>query len=625
MYSKLNRFFNYILNLHRIVKQSILIAFDIIIATISLWLAYSVRLEKFISIFEINFIIFFLTILLFLFIFNYFKVYLNLSRYFEINHFIHLSKIFLLYTFIYSILLFSLNKYFYFPRSIGIIQPIFFYFFIIFSRLAFFYIFYFYTFKKIKLRNVLIYGEGAEAIEMSNLLFKNNIYNLVGFISEDPLLFGKYISQLPIYNHENIEIIKKLNIKDIFICKSISNNEVSKIRTKYNSANVRILYTPSYSHFLHNNMLRLFTNDFEPDLVQLLNREKIKPDINLLKKNNFNKNILITGAGGSIGSELAKQVLKLKPKKMILLDMNEYSLFDLKSQIENYLDLTNIEIQYVLGSILDEKLLFKIFSENRINTIYHAAAYKHVSIVENNPTSALRNNILGTKILCDVSSKFTSIENFVFISTDKAVNPSNLMGASKRLCELIIKMNSNLNTQNKTKFSIVRFGNVLASSGSVINIFLKQISNGGPVTLTSKEVTRFFMTINEAVELVIQAGALEGNSQVYILDMGNPIKIYDILINLCNLYGLRVKDKVEEEGDIALKIIGLKKGEKMHEKLFYGNNISTTINKKILTSINDFQINPLLKEEINFICKNLNYNDDTKIIEQIYSLTRNQL
>jgi len=322
---------------------------------------------------------------------------------------------------------------------------------------------------------------------------------------------------------------------------------------------------------------------------------------------------------------LAKQVLKLKPKKMILLDMNEYSLFDLKSQIENYLDLTNIEIQYVLGSILDEKLLFKIFSENRINTIYHAAAYKHVSIVENNPTSALRNNILGTKILCDVSSKFTSIENFVFISTDKAVNPSNLMGASKRLCELIIKMNSNLNTQNKTKFSIVRFGNVLASSGSVINIFLKQISNGGPVTLTSKEVTRFFMTINEAVELVIQAGALEGNSQVYILDMGNPIKIYDILINLCNLYGLRVKDKVEEEGDIALKIIGLKKGEKMHEKLFYGNNISTTINKKILTSINDFQINPLLKEEINFICKNLNYNDDTKIIEQIYSLTRNQL
>ena len=610
---------NFFLNLSRSIKQIILILSDILLCFFAIWLSYCLRLEKFINISEINFYIFILSTMIFLLLFYKYKVYLNVNRYFEVSFFNFLLKIFIIYGLIYFLSLFLLNQYLYFPRSIGIFQPVLFFIFTLLSRLCIVNFFYLTSKNNKNKRNVMIYGSGDTAVELSNILSKNSIYSMKGFISDNNINSDKYILNLPIYKNNNLNIIKEKNINDIFICiPNLKNKDLIKIRNNYSQFDTRVLYTPSYNEFLQNNMTKIVPDNFEPDLFSLLNRKKIPANEHLLKKNNFQKNILITGAGGSIGSELSKQICSLEPKKIFLLDSNEYSLFELKNKIES-LNFKNLEVEYILGNILDSHLLNNIFDKNQINTVYHAAAYKHVSIVEQNSIAAIKNNIIGTKNLCSAIAK-NGVENFVFISTDKAVKCSNIMGASKRACEIIVKIFEK--NFNKTKFSIVRFGNVLASSGSVVNIFLKQISTGGPVTLTDKNVTRYFMTLNEAAELVIQAGALGGGSQVFILDMGEPIKIYDILKSLCKLHGIKLKDQLKDEGDITCKIIGLKPGEKMHEELFYGNQVLKTENPKILMSIDDIIVDDKLEKNIDIFCNDLNYNDIENINLKLFDLIK---
>jgi len=312
-----------------------------------------------------------------------------------------------------------------------------------------------------------------------------------------------------------------------------------------------------------------------------MNRQEVDPDINLLRENTFNKNILITGAGGTIGKEIVNQLIKHNPKNIIAIDHSEYALFNLGNFLKNNLLKNKSNIELRLGSVLDITFLKQIFKEFKIDAVYHAAAYKHVNIVEENLSYSIKNNIIGTKNVVDISLEFL-VNNFVLVSTDKAVKPLSVMGCTKRICEDYVK-SIYLNKKNKlTNFAIIRFGNVLGSSGSVLNTFIKQINNGGPITLTDRRASRYFMSVQEAAQLVIQAGALSNNSPgVYVLEMGNPIKIIDLIESLFMLKNLKL-NKETLEGEIKILEVGLNQGEKLHEELFLGENLSKTRHSKII-------------------------------------------
>jgi len=314
------------------------------------------------------------------------------------------------------------------------------------------------------------------------------------------------------------------------------------------------------------------------NIDDLLNRDEVKPDINLLNKNINSKTVLVTGAGGSIGSELCRQIIKLKPKKLLLLELNEFAIYKIYEELKTLNK--NLKIISLLVNAQDQAKLEAIFETFKVDTVYHAAAYKHVPLVEENICEGVKNNVFSTLAVAK-ASVIKKVSNLVLISSDKAVRPTNIMGASKRLSELCLQGIYNHTKDIKTHFSIVRFGNVLETSGSVIPKFKKQIKEGGPVTLTHKDVTRYFMTVTEAAQLVIQTGAMGKNSEVFVLDMGESVKIRDLIYKMIKLSGFTVKDDENLNGDIEVKIIGLRPGEKLYEELLIGNNPQKTNHSKI--------------------------------------------
>ena len=334
----------------------------------------------------------------------------------------------------------------------------------------------------------------------------------------------------------------------------------------------------------------------------LLGRESAPPDLTLMGKGITNKNICITGAGGSIGSELSRQIINLKPNLLILLENNEHNLYKISQELRSYAK-ENISIKPVLGCCTNQKFVEKIFFENKVQRVFHSAAYKHVPIVESNPITGLTNNILSTKAICFAAKKF-NLEKVILISSDKAVRPTNIMGASKRLAELIISAfaienDKKLSSENnQTCFSMVRFGNVLESSGSVVPLFKKQISNGGPVTLTHPEVTRYFMTIPEAAQLVVQASVLATGGDLFLLDMGEPLQIKNLAEQMIHLSGNSIRDNKNPEGDIEIVITGLRPGEKLYEELLIESEAVPTehplifrANEKMFLTLEDFWVN----------------------------------
>jgi FlaA1/EpsC-like NDP-sugar epimerase len=320
----------------------------------------------------------------------------------------------------------------------------------------------------------------------------------------------------------------------------------------------------------------------EVDILDLLGRLEVEANQDLINRNIENKVVLITGAGGSIGSEISKQVAKNKPSKVILLDSSEYALYSIKNKIEKLA--LNIELYSVLGSVTNKKRVIEICKAFNVDTIYHAAAYKHVPLVEENPFEAVSNNILGTKI-CAECAVDAGVDTFVLISTDKAVRPTNIMGATKRFAELILQ---SMAEATSTKMTMVRFGNVIGSSGSAVPLFQQQIKEGGPVTVTHPEVTRYFMSIPEAAELVIQAGAMGKGGDLFVLDMGEPVKIVELAKRLISLSGKDLIDQANKEGDIEIKFTGLRPGEKLYEELLIGDNVSKTEHSRILKAQEDF-------------------------------------
>ena len=458
------------------------------------------------------------------------------------------------------------------------------------------------TSKKI---NVLIYGAGEAGRQLGVSLEKNNDFKVVGFLDDNKKLKNKTLLGRTINYTNNLKKIAfNLDIGQVFIAMpSISRRKRNQIVKKLSKLKIIVKTLPSISEIIDGRVTVSDIKDINID--DLLNRQQVKPDIKLLKKNISKKIVLVTGAGGSIGSELCRQIIKLKPLKLLLLELNEFALYNIREElIKNY---KSQNIVSLLGDSQDQAKLQIIFETFKVSTVYHTAAYKPVPLVEENICAGVKNNVFSTLAVAK-ASVLNGVKNLVFISSDKAVRPTNIMGASKRLAELCVQaIYENINNEN-INFSIVRFGNVLESSGSVIPKFKKQIMEGGPVTLTHKNVTRYFMTITEAAQLVIQAGSMGKKSEVFVLDMGKSIKIINLINTMINLFGLTVKNKKNPKGDIAIKIIGLRPGEKLYEELLIGDKPQKTRHPKI-KKINDPSISyNKLELDLNYLRTLINHN-----------------
>lgn len=433
------------------------------------------------------------------------------------------------------------------------------------------------------LKKIAVYGAGAAGTMLSSAISKSPTHKICFFIDDNKSLIGRRTSNIPIISIKDAQsYISKHGVTEIAIAiPSLKEENKIDIIKSIGELGVKITTVPHLEDIvLGKKSIEAFSNF---NINDLLGRESIPPYKNLLKEAiSEDEVVLVTGAGGSIGAELSLQLVKLNPGKIILLDISEYALYEIERKILSILN--ECEIITILGNVRDSKLLESIQNRYQITLIFHAAAYKHVPIVEKNIIQAVSNNILGTFNLVKFADKF-NINKFVLISTDKAVRPSNIMGATKRFCEIILQSKNYLNksfSSKKTIYSMVRFGNVLGSSGSVVPLFRQQIESGGPLTLTDKEITRYFMSIPEAAELVIQSTSLASGGDVFVLDMGQPIKIFDLATLMINLSGYSIKDNNNPLGDIEIQITGLRPGEKLYEELLIGNNVKSTIHKKIM-------------------------------------------
>ena len=447
-----------------------------------------------------------------------------------------------------------------------------------------------------KKSNVIIYGAGSAGRQLSHALQLSREYSHVAYIDDDLVNHGTYINNVPVFSYSKIQsLIEKNNVSEILLAlPSISRKKQSEIIEKLSSFSVHVRSLPSVSHLAEGKVK--IDDLLEIDIGDLLGREPATPNQKLLKIKITNKVVLVTGAGGSIGSELCRQILYLKPKQLILFEISESSLYQIEQELINS-NTPNTKISAVIGSVRDLKRMQSIFNHYGVQTIYHAAAYKHVPLVEYNQSQGVLNNTIGTMLAVEAAIA-EKVETFVLISTDKAVRPSSTMGATKRVAELILQALAQ--QPNKTCLTMVRFGNVLDSSGSVIPLFKKQIKKGGPITVTDINMVRYFMTIPEAVQLVIQAGAMGEGGDVFVLDMGEPVKIYDLAVKMIQSSGLQVLDENNPDGDIEIKYTGLRPGEKLYEELLVGNNVTETENKLIMRAQEEMidwdNLKPILNE-----------------------------
>jgi len=434
-------------------------------------------------------------------------------------------------------------------------------------------------------KNVVIYGAGNAGVQLASALNYGREFRPVAFIDDDIRLHKQKVNGLRIYPLSSLRyLIERHQVSDVLLAMPSANRaRKGAIIDLLEPFAVHVMSMPGLSDIAQGKV----TVDAlqEVDITDLLGRDAVAPDQSLLRANIEGKVVMVTGAGGSIGSELCRQIIRLQPNSLILFEMSEFALYAIEkelllllSKIENSKDITLIP---VLGSVSNANRCEKICKTFGVQTIYHAAAYKHVPMVEKNPGEAIWNNIFGTLHTAQAAIN-SGVETFVLISTDKAVRPTNTMGATKRFAELILQALSLNTANNSTRFTMVRFGNVLGSSGSVVPLFKEQIARGGPVTVTDERIIRYFMTIPEASQLVIQAGAMGLGGDVFVLDMGEPIHIVDLAKRMIHLSGLEIKDSEHPDGDIEISFTGLRPGEKLYEELLIGDNVSKTNHARIM-------------------------------------------
>jgi FlaA1/EpsC-like NDP-sugar epimerase len=457
-----------------------------------------------------------------------------------------------------------------------------------------------------KSKVAIIYGAGDAGRQLAMALLQSKEINVAGFVDEDKSLQGAIIQSIKVFPAKAIEtLIAQKDVSHVLLAlPSASRSQKAQIIQNLSMFGVKVLTLPTLSELAEG---KLTISDLkEVQIEDLLAREINRPNEILLNKNTRNQTVLVTGAGGSIGAELCRQILKRNPSKLVLVEISEVALYNIETELSEFITRNNSKTVLVsrLCNVRDLSVIDYIISQEKPNTFYHAAAYKHVPIVQDNVCEGILNNVVGTKN-CIQSAIEHQVNQFILISTDKAVRPTNVMGASKRVAELILQAYAN--DQKVTKISLVMFGNVLGSSGSVVPRFRNQIASGGPITLTHAEITRYFMTIPEATQLVMQAGAMGGNGEVFLLDMGEPVKIFELAQRMIELSGLKVKD-TNNQGDIEIKITGLRSGEKLHEELLIGNKPIPTDHPEIFMGLENFidrsQLDDFIDTLINFCYSN---------------------
>ena len=428
---------------------------------------------------------------------------------------------------------------------------------------------------------VCIYGGGKAGALLAGALRSGGEYVCVAFIDDNKHIQGSTIAGVKVYSPADLDtLVPKREIKQILLAlPSISKARQKQILDQLVHLKLKIKVTPSIQSLVNGELRVQDIRDVE--IEDLLGRDQVAPDTRLLSICITNKHVMVTGAGGSIGSELCRQIVRQGPKKLILVEMSEYALYVIEQELSALRAQLGLDLEILpfLGTVLDAAKLDKIFAAYPIDTLYHAAAYKHVPLVEHNPIEGIRNNAFGTLSVAQAAMR-AKVSNFVLISTDKAVRPTNVMGTTKRLAELILQACAR--KQHTTRFCMVRFGNVLGSSGSVVPLFRQQIMAGGPITLTHPEITRYFMTIPEAAQLVLQAGAMSEGGDVFVLDMGDPVRIVDLARRMVHLSGLEVKTETTPQGTIEIQHVGLRPGEKLFEELLIGDNVEGTSHPLIM-------------------------------------------
>ena len=604
-----------IINLPRYTKRIIAILIDIGLCIFCTWLAFYLRLEEFVKINNVTTLAVEISILFAIPIFWLMGLYKTIFR------FQGSSIIFTVFvaTSVYALLYFAVITIYGIqgiPRSIGIIQPILLFLAISATRISIKFLF-LSNFKKSKNKtNVLIYGAGSAGRQLLTSLESNTEMKVVGFLDDDYQFHRQIILGQTVYDPKNVEkLISTKSIDTILLAlPSITRQKRNQILNDLNKHRVIVKTLPSIQDIVDG---RVSVSDIKDLTIDdLLNREQIKPNLELLSKNITSKVVMVTGGGGSIGSELSRQIIKLNPKKIILIELSEFALYKINEDLKNINK--SINIIPLLINIQNKKKIEQVFNTFNIDTVYHAAAYKHVPLVEENITESVKNNVFGTFILAEAALKY-NVSNLVLISSDKAVRSTNIMGATKRLAEICVQSLYN-NEDNQSKFAIVRFGNVLESSGSVIPKFKSQIKEGGHVTLTHPDVTRYFMTITEASQLVIQAGAMAEKCEVFVLDMGQSIKIKDLINKMIKLSGLSIKDDKNLEGDIEIKITGLRPGEKLYEELLLGDNPQKTYHEKIQKAQDPFIPFNKLKIDLDHLSNLIEENKVEKVKHMLSNL-----
>ena len=599
-----------LLNLPRSFKRGLMIFCDVLICAFSVWLAFGLRLDQWGQFQGQKWLVFIAAIGFSLPLFSSFGLYRAIFRYVGSAALASMARVFIIYSglFFCTFTLLGVDDV---PRSIGVIQPILFFIGIGTSR-------YFVRYWLGSINNVqksfqraqlvaLIYGVGSAGRQLASGITSNKEMLIKGFIDDDPHLQGSTVNGIYVYPNTDVQdLIHRLDITDVLLAiPSASQGRRSEIIASLYGCGVRVRTLPGLID-LASGRVRI-TDLHDLDMNDLLGRKVVPPEVGLLEKNIRDQVVLVTGAGGSIGSELCRQIIKFSPKSLVLLDSSEHSLYLIYEELKKVVtalkqdDLANggdgkdspphpalsIKLVACLASVRDSVLLRKIFRAHQPTSVFHAAAYKHVPLVEQNPAEGIRNNVFGT-FTCAQASLECGISNFILVSTDKAVRPTNIMGASKRIAELVLQAMADNKDDHSTNFSIVRFGNVLGSSGSVAPLFSAQIAAGGPITLTHSEVTRYFMTIPEAAQLVIQASAMAVGGDVFVLDMGEPVRIHDLAVKMIYLSGLLVKDEAHPHGDIEIKVTGLRPGEKLYEELLIGDNPQPTAHPKIMKAHEEF-------------------------------------
>jgi len=619
-----------LLSLPRAVKRLMAVAVDAALGFATVWLSYSLINQRWAGVDEAVLRTVALSLVLMLPVFTRLGLYRAIFRYSGSTAQMRVAMA----VTIYGVMFFGclvLTRPSQIPVSIGVVQPLLTLVAAVGARsLAHIWLGYRYLQKlgKGDVPQIVIYGAGSAGRQLAAGLGKaSHESRLIAYVDDDSRLWGNSINGHRVYQPNELrELVEKRDVTDVLLAiPSVEPHRRIEILANLRQFPVHVRTLPGLSDLATG---RIELSDVqELDVEDLLGREAVSPDQALLNKIVHGNVVVVTGAGGSIGSELCRQILRCRPRKLLLVELSEFALYQIHQELlavkSEHERTAEIEIVPLLASVQDFERMSAIMQTWRPETVYHAAAYKHVPLVEHNPAEGIRNNVWGTWA-CARAAATHGVSNFVLISTDKAVRPTNIMGASKRLSEMVLQALAALHTPvdggRGTTFSMVRFGNVLGSSGSVVPLFREQIKRGGPITLTHLDITRFFMTIPEAAQLVIQAGAMGVGGDVFVLDMGQPVRIADLARRMIELSGLTLKDEAHPEGDIAIQVTGLRPGEKLYEELLIGDNPEPTQHPRIMKAHEDYwawdRLNPALSQ----LDASMRENDVTRVREHLHTL-----